>query len=385
MSATLIELAFTEIREIVPNIVTVFSPDDTASKVLGVLKEAGLYEAAVAMEDSFGIITVRDMLDVDQPSQTRIEGIWRGTSSVSPGSTVLDAVEVLVRNNIRAVPLVEKGRVIGMASQVDVVRAMCGVPELSGYAAKELIRSPVWSLDIDERLSYACRLMLERRISHIPVVEYGKLVGEVTAEDIVHTFITPASKTTTGERVGRRTSRFPGLVTGIMDTQPLSIQQDASMLDVVRGLRDKGKGACYMVGARREIMGVLTPRELMAPLLRLRAVKELPVYIRGLEDEGFFEREVAEEKVRRMVRRSMRFRPDITEVSVMIKSSQTRGNRTRYELTGRALTQEGQINAKAGGWDLLRVFDELCDTLDKAIRRTKPETPGRLRRRRSRR
>jgi CBS domain-containing protein/ribosome-associated translation inhibitor RaiA len=379
------ELAFTEIREIVPNIVTVFSPDDTVSKVLGVLKEAGLYEAAVAMEDSFGIITVRDMLDVDQPSQTRIEGIWRGTSSVSPGSTVLDAVEVLVRNNIRAVPLVEKGRVIGMASQVDVVRAMCGVPELSGYAAKELIRSPVWSLDIDERLSYARRLMLERGISHIPVVEYGKLVGEVTAEDIVHTFITPASKTTTGERVGRRTSRFPGLVTGIMDTQPLSIQQDASMLDVVRGLRDKGKGACYMVGARREIMGVLTPRELMAPLLRLRAEKELPVYIRGLEDEGFFEREVAEEKVRRMVRRSMRFRPDITEVSVMIKSSQTRGNRTRYELTGRALTREGQINAKAGGWDLLRVFDELCDTLDKAIRRTKPETPGRLRRRRSRR
>jgi CBS domain-containing protein/ribosome-associated translation inhibitor RaiA len=379
------ELAFTEIREIVPNIVTVFSPDDTVSKVLGVLKEAGLYEAAVAMEDSFGIITVRDMLDVDQPSQTRIEGIWRGTSSVSPGSTVLDAVEVLVRNNIRAVPLVEKGRVIGMASQVDVVRAMCGVPELSGYAAKELIRSPVWSLDIDERLSYARRLMLERGISHIPVVEYGKLVGEVTAEDIVHTFITPASKTTTGERVGRRTSRFPGLVTGIMDTQPLSIQQDASMLDVVHGLRDKGKGACYMVGARREIMGVLTPRELMAPLLRLRAEKELPVYIRGLEDEGFFEREVAEEKVRRMVRRSMRFRPDITEVSVMIKSSQTRGNRTRYELTGRALTREGQINAKAGGWDLLRVFDELCDTLDKAIRRTKPETPGRLRRRRSRR
>jgi predicted transcriptional regulator/ribosome-associated translation inhibitor RaiA len=379
------ELAFTEIREIVPNIVTVFSPDDTASKVLGVFKEAGLYEAAVAMEDSFGIITVRDMLDVDQPSQTRIEGIWRGTGSVSHGSTVLDAVEVLVRNNIRAVPLFEKGRVIGMASQVDVVRAMCGVPELSGYAAKELIRSPVWSLDIDERVAYARRLMLERGISHIPVVEYGKLVGEVTAEDIVHTFITPASKTTTGERVGRRTSRFPGIVTGIMDTQPLSIQQDASMLDVVRGLRDKGKGACYMVGARREIMGVLTPRELMAPLLRLRAVKELPVYIRGLEDEGFFEREVAEEKVRRMVRRSMRFRPDITEVSVMIKSSQTRGNRTRYELTGRALTREGQINAKAGGWDLLRVFDELCDTLDKAIRRTKPETPGRLRRRRSRR
>ena len=88
MSATLRELAFTEIREIVPNTLNVFSPDDTASRVLGVLKEEGLYEAAVAMEDSVGIITVRDMLDVDQPSQTKIEGIWRGTGSVSPDDDI---------------------------------------------------------------------------------------------------------------------------------------------------------------------------------------------------------------------------------------------------------------------------------------------------------
>ena len=379
------ELAFKEIREIIPNTYKVFTPDDTASKVLGALEEAGLYEAAVSLEDSVGILTVRDMLDVDQPAQTKIEGIWRGTGSISPEGTVLDAAEMLVRNNIRAVPVTENGRIVGVVSQVDIVNAMCRVPELSGYAAKDLIRSPVWSLDTDERVSYTRRLMLERGISHVPIVERGKLVGDVTAKDIVHTFITPASKTTTGERVGRRTSRFPGQVIGIMDPHPLSVRQDASVLEVVCGLRDRGKGACFMVGERGEILGVLAPRELLAPLLSLRAVEELPVYIRGLEDEGFFERGVAEEKVRRVVRRGMRYRPDITEVSVNIKTSQTRGERTRYELTGRALTRDGQINAKAGGWDLLRVFDELCDTLDKAIRRTKPEIPGRSRRRRSRR
>ncbi len=385
MSATLRELALTEIREIIPNIFKVFSPDDTASKVLGALEEEGLYEAAVSLEDSVGIITVRDMLGVDQPAQTKIEGIWRGTDSVSPDSTVLDAAEMLVRNNIRVVPVTEMKQIVGVISQVDIVNAMCGAPELSGHPAKELIRSPVFSLDIDEKVSHARRLMLERGISHVPIVEYGRLVGEVTAEDIVRTFITPASKATTGERVGRRTSRFPGNVTGVIDTNPLSVGQDASVLDVACGMRDRGKGACFMVGERGRILGVLTPRELMAPLLRLRAARELPIYIMGLSDEDFFERGVAEEKVRRVVRRSMRYRPDITEVSINIKTSQTRGERTRYELTGRALTMDGQINAKAGGWDLLRVFDELTSTLDKAIRRTKPETPGRTRRRRSRR
>ena len=385
MSATLRELAFTEIREIIPNIIKTFTPDDTASKVLGALEEEGLYEAAVSMEDSVGIITVRDMLDVDQPAQTKIEGIWRGTGSISPEGTVLDAAEMLVRNNIRAVPVTEEGRVVGLASQVDIVNAMCRVPELSGHHAKELIRSPVFSLDIDERVSQARRLMLDRGISHVSIVEHGRLVGEVTAEDIVRTFITPASKATTGERSGRRTPRFPGSVTGVIDTHPLTVGQEASVLDVACGMRDRGKGACFMVGERGRILGVLTPRELMAPLLRLRAARELPVYIMGLTDEDFFERGVAEEKVRRVVRKSMRFRPDITEVSVNIKTSQTRGERTRYELTGRALTQEGQINARAGGWDLLVVFDELCDALEKVLRRSKPDVPSRKRRSRGRR
>jgi ribosome-associated translation inhibitor RaiA len=227
--------------------------------------------------------------------------------------------------------------------------------------------------------------MLERGVSHVPVVENGRLVGVVTAGDIVHTFIAPSSKTTTGERVGSRASRFPGRVTGIMDTRPCTVTPDASVLDVVTELRDRGKSACFMTDPENRILGILAPRDLMAPILRLRTPEELPVYVMGIEEEDFFERAVAEAKLRRVVERSRRFRPDITEVSVRIKRSQLTGERTRYELTGRALGQRGQINVEAGGWDLLEAFDVLTSRLGEAIRRSKPRTPGRLRRRRSRR
>jgi CBS domain-containing protein/ribosome-associated translation inhibitor RaiA len=374
------------ILEIATKDFKVFNSEDTVSKVLGVLKEAKLYEAAVVMEDSVGIITIRDMLDVEQPSQSKIERIWRGTSSISSGSTILDAAEQLVKNNIRAIPIIDNiKKIVGLISQVDIIVALCQIPELAQYSAKEHVRSPVLSLDMDEKVSYARRLMLERGISHIPIVEHGRLIGEITAEDIVHTFITTASKTTTGERAGKRISRFSGLVNGIMDHYPLSVSQDATILDVVKEMRDHYKGACYMVGDRNEILGILTPRELMVPFLAQRITKDLPVYIMGLSDEDFFEKAVAEEKVRRIIKRGMRFRPDITEVSVNLKTSQTRGDRTRYELTGRVLTKDSQINTKADGWDLLEVFDELTDKLDKAIRRTKTSSPGKQRRRRSRR
>jgi CBS domain-containing protein/ribosome-associated translation inhibitor RaiA len=384
LSTPLKELASSEIREFVHSPVSVFKPDDTASKALGDLKDSGRYEAAVASQGPVGLITLRDLLGVDQPAQTKLDKVWKATGSVSPSTSIIEVVERLVRNNTRALPVVEGEQVTGIISQVDIIEAMCDVQELAELQAKELVRSPVYSLDIDEGIAFARRMMLDRGISHVPIVEYGRLVGEVTAETIVHTFIADASKATTGERVGQKTSRFPGQVIGIMDTHPLSVRPEASAQEVACALRDLGKGACYVTDPQERPLGIITPRELITIFLRLRAEPELPVYIMGLSDEDFFEKAVAEDKVRRTVRRGMRFRPDITEVSVKIKSSQIQGNRTRYELTARAMSADDQINAEAQGWDLLKAFDELLDTLGKALRRSKPETQGTARRRRGR-
>jgi len=386
LTKTLRELAFSEIRDLIHRRVSVFRPGDPVSRVLGELRETGRREAvAAAADERVGLVTVRDLLRVSQPAQTKVGDVWRVTGSASPSDRVIDLAETMIRNSVRAMPVVDDGGdVVGVASQVDLTEAMCDVQELAGIKAKGLMRRPVVSLDVDEKVALARRLMLERGFSHIPIVENGVLVGMVTAEGIVHAFVTPTAKTTTGDRVGERVARLPGPVRGIMDLHPFTVGPDASALDTARGLRDRGKSACIITDPRREVLGILTPRELMAPLLSFRPAEELPVYILGLSDEDFFERAVAEGKVRRVVQRSMRMHPHITEVSVRIKRQQKGGERTRYQMTARAMGAEGQFIAEEEGWDLLQVFDELCDTLGKALRRSK-HVPERTRsRRRSR-
>jgi len=382
---TLRELAFSEIRDLVHGPVSIFKPDDMASKVLGELEETGRYEAVVASDGRVGLVTVRDLLGVSQPAQTKVDGLWRVTGSLSPGDRVIDLADAMIRSNVRAMPVVENREVVGVVSQVDVMGALCDVPEFSGIPARGLMRMPVVSLDVSERIAFARRLMLERGFSHISVVEGNRLVGMVTAGSIVYTFIAPISKTTTGDRVGEKVSRFPGPVSGIMDLHPFTAGPDASALDVACGLRDQGKSACVVTDPRKTILGIITPRELLEPLLRFRPEEELPVYIVGLEDEGFFERAIAEEKVRRVVKRSMKMHPNIQEISIRIKRSQTQGKQTRYEATARVLSPDEQILAEADGWDLLKVFDELCDTLDKVLRKSKHEPERTPRRRRFRR
>jgi CBS domain-containing protein/ribosome-associated translation inhibitor RaiA len=376
------EIANYEIREFVHPHETIFSPRDMASRVLGELRETGRYEAIVRSDGKIGLVTVRDLLGVDQPEQTRVDRIWRITGSVPPGMSLLELSRLLIRNNVRAMPVAEDGEILGCVSQMDVIGALTGVEELSGIQVKALMRRPVDSLDVNERVSLARRIMLERGFSHIPVVEYGRLVGIVTAESIVHSFITPIQKTTRGERVGEKVERFPGVVGGIMDIHPFTAGPEASALTVVRGLIGQRKSACVIVDGEGVILGIVTPRELMAPLAGVAEEADPPVYIMGISDEDFFERGVAEEKVRRVLKRGMRMHPHINEVSIRVKRSAEEGNRKRYEVKARVLSPTEQFTAEAVDWDLMTAFDKLCDRIDRVLSDVKHE-PRKIRARRT--
>jgi hypothetical protein len=67
--------------------------------------------------------------------------------------------------------------------------------------------------------------------------------------------------------------------------------------------------------------------------------------------------------------------PYLSEVSITIKPSRTRGARTRYEVAANVYsnTTEEQFDIEKDGWDLMIVFDELSDALDRVLRDSKHE------------
>ena len=372
MTKTLVELAETEVRTILHSAGGVFSPGDQVSKVLGYLKDTGRPEAVAAKGSRIGVVSLRDLLGVDHPGRTKVESIWRQVGTLAPGAAVLDATAILIEKGVRALPVVEGGEVIGLVSQVDVIDALTDVPSLRNMEAKLHMRNPVITVDYMDGVAQARRTMLDKNISHIPVTRDDRLVGVVTSDIIVHTFITPASKTTRGEVGGRKVTRFPGKVGDVMDPRPLTVGPDADMLQVVQGLSRSGKTACLMV-EDDAVHGIVTPRELLGLIAALRAEEEIPVYIVGITDEDFFERAVAEDKLRRIVERSMRMHPGIAEVRVKVKKQRSRGERTRYSLSASAVGPSVEFHAENDGWGLMEAFDGVCDALEKTLRRAKRE------------
>ena len=381
MTKTLEELALTEISSLPAGSASVFAPGDTLSKVLGVLKDTGRTEAVAAEGDRYGIVAVRDLLGVDQPERTKIESIWKQVGYVTSSTSVLEATDLILGNGVSAVPVVD-GKDVHLISQQDILDALEEVEELKNTSAKSIMTTPVLTMDEESPISQIRRTMMDKNYSFIPMTKDGKLSGMVTAEEIVHTFVTTASKTTRGDRAGQKVTRFPGKANGVMNRQPFTVPTTASTMDVIKGLISSGEKACNVVDENNSVQGIITEMELLKLIHVLMPSAELPVYIVGIEDENFFERSIVEDKIRRVVERSSRMHT-ITEVSVRIKRQRTSGERIRYKITVRAMGPKDSYNVENEDWGLMETFDGLTDQLSKTMRRAKvPHQKGRRRGRR---
>ena len=378
------EIAMQQVSQFMREVPEVFSPTDTASKLLGYLYKTDLYEAPVVGEGKIGLITLRDLLNVAQPNQTKLSNLWRFVEVLTPDKPIQRAVEAMFQNDTRAVPVVENSKVIGIISQVEVAKAFSEAQDLKEIPVAKIMKHPVITIEKGSKISSARRLMLDHKISHLPVLDGPNLVGVITAKHIAYHFIIPATGTERGERIGETIGRLDGPVEGVMDPKPFTEEPQASALETACVFGEEEKSSCIVTGVGKEVLGILTPKELIT-LLRgiLTEERRLPISIVGLKQDKFFEAAAAEEKIRRMIEKNIRFYPPIEEVTIVLNSRNVGGNQTRYEATARIHGPYGQFHTKEQSWDLLALFDELCEELDRMLRKKKQETTKRPKQRKT--
>jgi len=375
LAKTIDELSQTEISELIERRVSVFTPEDSASKVKGELEKTGRYEALVVGGGKIGMVTIRDLLNVEQIEQTKVERLWKSQwqTPVTADSWVRGVATELLRINARALPVVDKMRPVGIVSQVDIVAAMADCPELKKTPAKDVAKMPPTVLGVFAKVAEARKLMLDKGFSHVPIVKDEKLVGIVTAQGIVQVFATGIGRMKTGERPGEKVTKYPGTVEGIMDDHPLTFKPGATALDVAKGLRDQEKSAAILVDDNGGVLGIITPKELLQLVAEPEKEPELPISIVGLTNEEFLERSLAEDKLKRAVQLGLRMHPDIDNVQVVIKKSEKGGEKVRYDVTARITGPREQFQATESGYDLVQTFDGLVASLEKALKHAKHE------------
>jgi acetoin utilization protein AcuB len=121
--------------------------------------------------------------------------------TIDSETLVLDAQKIMRENNIRRLPVVDKGKLVGIVTQHDLLQAApspatsLSIHELnyllSKMKVKEIMKKDPVTLTPDTPFEEALRTGQEKKIGAFPVVENGKVVGIATESDIVR-FLTRA-------------------------------------------------------------------------------------------------------------------------------------------------------------------------------------------------
>ncbi|GIW73179.1 MAG: hypothetical protein KatS3mg102_2721 [Planctomycetota bacterium] len=122
--------------------------------------------------------------------------------TVEPDEPVVDAYALMTQHSIRHLPVVEGGRLVGILSNRDLYRASPRFGGKSHRAVAALFRTPVREVMTREGLltveptttvAEAARLLIEAKVSSLPVLEGERLVGIITSEDLLRALLEQAA------------------------------------------------------------------------------------------------------------------------------------------------------------------------------------------------
>lgn len=106
----------------------------------------------------------------------------RTVYTIRPAATAQEVAQLLADHRISGVPVVdERDNIIGIVTEADIISKVTR----EGLTVADLMSREVIAVDEEISASEIAALLTERRIKRVPVVREGKLTGIVSRGDIV--------------------------------------------------------------------------------------------------------------------------------------------------------------------------------------------------------
>lgn len=132
------------------------------------------------------MITVRHLLD----------GKGRALFSIEPEDPVLEAIRMMADRHVGALLVMRGSELAGILSERDYARKVVLLGRSSAETPVwQIMTSPVITVSPDNSVQDCMRLMTERRIRHLPVMDGGRVVGMISIGDLVKAVIEEQQQT----------------------------------------------------------------------------------------------------------------------------------------------------------------------------------------------
>lgn len=119
-----------------------------------------------------------------------LERKGRAVFAIAPEDPVLEAIQLMADHHIGALLVMKGDELAGILSERDYARKVILLGRsATDTPAWQIMSSPVHTVSPELSLEDCMRLVTDKRIRHLPVVEGGRVIGVISIGDLVKAVI----------------------------------------------------------------------------------------------------------------------------------------------------------------------------------------------------
>jgi CBS domain-containing protein len=181
--------AATTVGEIMHGPVQEIDADESLAEAGDRMAQAHLRHLAVRDGGRIvGLLSVRELLATDSLPLAPARQIMSSPVHTIPAGTTARAAAVELKERRHGSLVVTRGGApAGIVTESDLVHKVLGQGRPPAETAvEEIMSAPLVSVDVNQPVESLRELMVKRRIRHLGVMEQGRIVGVISARDLLH-------------------------------------------------------------------------------------------------------------------------------------------------------------------------------------------------------
>jgi CBS domain-containing protein len=228
---------------------------------MAVLDEKGKYVGMITRRT-----VLRSRLDF---TAAKVRSLMQVAPQVAPDMPLGELAKLMIGSGMRQLPLFDKGKLLGFVTDEDVIHAAVG-DEWGHEAVEKVMTRAPHTIEAGRSVGAVLGLMREFGISHVPVMEGGRIVGMVSIEDILKSIYWPQKRQTTGDIVGEKLETLGIAVKGIMASPVVTVDGKANLRDA-EALMHKQDVDCLCTVTGDRLVGIVTRLDFLEQISQVAA------------------------------------------------------------------------------------------------------------------
>ncbi len=365
----------TTVKEIYSQQFNTVLENDSASRCLEGFKK-GMPPVLAVLDDQgnyVGMVSRRSVLrSRTDLSRIKVKSLMSVAPEVGLGDSLSRAAKLMIGSGVRQLPVFDKNKIVGFITDEAIIHAVVAA-EWGGNPVESIMTRAPHTLEANRSVGAVLGLMREFGISHVPIMDNGRLVGLVSVQDILESLYFPPKRMGNNDVAGDRIDTLGVAAKGIMSAPVITVDRKKILRDCEQLMHNRDVSCLCIVEGDR-LVGVVTKLDFLEPISQMDTAERRLTLQFGLKDV-----DISPDQQQFMMTEfdsfAHRFQEAFQLGSLFVYMKSHRGTSMRgtpmIHCRLQFRTPRGNFFAASEGWGVEPTFKVALDRLERRLLRSK--------------